>query len=376
MIKLGLKNYCKSFRLFFVPLGALALGVVLGLSVMLPWIAAAVKEFVGESAELLGSTSWDWNAVKPILLDAFQSLDWASPKALINEIFSEEYLTDLLRKCVTAALGDTSAIAEGMDELVTLTVGKIFLATAAGIGFSIIGAFLGFFVTKVEIRRGMAKRKLGRLLLVVIVHAVLKVTVLAAGAWLILKAEKFALLSGILTVLVYGGITFVEAYFSQGWRKIPFKKVMRIRNFFSLFLLTLLEIAIAAGLIFLIIVISNMVFGLFVGYSILIVTLICLSLNAEAYVKSLADERATDGVNNEAFADAYKNLAPNVHRDRHHGAAPLAVGKKEPTIEAAETPKREQMAPDAPPPAAAPAAETSPSAPEQTPPTDEPLPKE
>ena len=44
MIKLGLKNYLKSYRLFFLPIGALSLGIVIGLSCLSMNAEAYIKD--------------------------------------------------------------------------------------------------------------------------------------------------------------------------------------------------------------------------------------------------------------------------------------------------------------------------------------------
>ena len=42
MIKNGLKSFFKSLKYFFTPFGTLALGVILGLSVAIPLMSAAI----------------------------------------------------------------------------------------------------------------------------------------------------------------------------------------------------------------------------------------------------------------------------------------------------------------------------------------------
>ena len=312
MIALGLKNYAKSFRSFFVPLGALSLGIVAGLSIMLPLFVSAIKGFVSGVASLVGSISLDWGAVKETLLAALRDLDWANPQDIPNLVFTQEYLGDLLKRCAIAALGDTSEISAQMEKLLSDAVSKMMLGVFAFVGLTLVGAFVGYFVTRAEIRRGIAKRGMGRALLVSVVRAVLNVTIIAAGAWLIMKTKSYAILSFILTVLVYGATAFFEAYLVHGYKKVPFKTVMSVKNFFSLAILTLIELAVLVGIILLLFFVTNVVIALYVGYSVLILTMICLQLNAEAYVKSLADKRDGKPIEEKDLAAAYASLAPTL----------------------------------------------------------------
>ena len=288
MIKLGLKNYFKSYRHFFVPIGALALGIVLGLSIMIPWCISAIKDFVNGVAEQLGNIKWDWDAVRQVLLDALYALDWSVPREAMSEIFSTDYLIDLLKKCAEAALGDTSSISAEVERLATEAISKITAAIIVAVICTIVGAVVGFFAARVNIRRDMASRKLWKFLLVSLLDAIINVTFLAFALWLIAAVKNFALLAFVLSVFAYGIVAFFEAYFVHGYKKVPFKKVMQVRNFFALFLLGFIEIVIAIAIIVLVIAITNIAFGAFVGFSVLVITLICITLNAEAYVKDIA----------------------------------------------------------------------------------------
>lgn len=291
MIKSGLKNYFKSYRYFFVPLGALALGVVAAISVMLPLIGAAIREFVRGAGEIAKSHSLDWNAVKDTLIAAFRDLDWAHPQQMMNEVFTKEYLSGLLQSCATAAIGDTAVWREEINALVSSSISKLTGALIAGAVFVALGIFVAFFVTKRLIRHDVAKRKGWKVLLVAFVDALLNITVVAFGVWLVVKVKAFVLISLCLVVLLYGAISFFEAYLVHGYKKVPFKEIFRIKNFFKLFLLALIEIAIMAAIVAIVFALTNAMIGIFVGFGVFLITQSCISLNAEAYVKGQADAR-------------------------------------------------------------------------------------
>ena len=316
MIKLGLKNYLKSYRYFFVPIGALALGIVVGFSVMVPLVWGAIKTFVSGVADVMGNISVHWDAVKDALVDAFNKLDWMDPQQTASHVFTAEYLGELLRDCAAAALGDTSAAQDEMVSLTEKAVSTMSGAVAWGVFFAFVGALIGYVFTRAMIRSGMAERPLPKIILSIAIDAVIKVTIIAGGAILIARTQKYAVLSWALVILVYGVAEFLQAFFVHGFKKVPFKKVISIKNILLLALLSAIEIAIMFGVTFLLNKFTTPAIALVMGFSIFVITVSCLQLNAEAYVKSLADNPEVEQVNKEHLAVAYHGLAPIALADR------------------------------------------------------------
>ena len=286
MIKLGLKNYLKSYRLFFLPIGALSLGIVIGLSILLPLLLGAVKDFFAGAASIIGDATPNWDAVWATISSTVRSVDYADPEVAARVIFDRGFFEKLLNDCIRAAI-DLNVLQVQLEDLLSACAAK---AVAGGIlAFFVLGAFLGGFLTRVEIRRDIAKRKFWKFLLISVVHTVINATIIAGGVWLISSFKNFAVLSGLLTVILYGSVTFFEAYLVHGYKKIPLKSALRVRNFLSLALLTVIEVAIMCALLAIVYFISNVIITLFVGFSVVVITLSCLSMNAEAYIKDMAD---------------------------------------------------------------------------------------
>ena len=316
MIKLGLKNYFKSYRLFFIPIGALSLGIVIGLSVMIPMLWSAVRDFVMGVAEAVGNVSFHWDEVKDTMFSSIEGLSWTDPQALADEVVNAGYWEELLRECASVALGDISKVEAEMEALA-----KTAMATIAGgamlfVFFTAVGAYVGYFVTRSMIRTGVAKRSFLKSIVAGVVSTVINLTIIAAGAVLIAKSKQYASLSVLLTVLVYGAAAFLEAYFVQGFNKVPFKKVMQIKNIFLLAILNAIEIVIMIVVIALLHALTNPAIAVYAGVSVLIITLSCMQLNAEAYVKSLADNPETEKLGDEHIAAAYQGLAPVAFADK------------------------------------------------------------
>ena len=298
-----------------MPLGALSLGIVAAFSIIVPVTVGAIKEFIAGIGKMMGQMSFDWDAVKHELLVALQSLNWGDPQAAFQELFSKEYLIDLLRRAAEAALGDTSSIASQFESLAAETVGKVTTTLVVGVFLAALGGLLGYYSTRSLIRHDIAKRSIWKALLNSIVKTVVNLTVIALGLWLISKAKRYAVLAFILTVMLYGAVSFLEAYLVQGYKKIPFKKVMSVKNLIELPILTLIECVIAAIIYTGISLATNELVSIYVSFSVIVITMICLQLNAEAYVKSLVVNEEQGKVTQKAFSAAYAELA-RLHKSK------------------------------------------------------------
>ena len=326
MIKLGLKNYFKSYRLFFIPIGALSLGIVIGLSVMIPMLWSAVRDFVMGVAEAVGNVSFHWDEVKDTVFASIEGLSWSDPQALADEVVNAGYWEELLRECASVALGDISKVEAEMEALAKTAMTTIAGGAMLFVFFTAVGAYVGYFVTRSMIRTGVAKRSFLKSIVAGVVSTVINLTIIAAGAVLIAKSKQYAGLSLLLTVLVYGAAAFLEAYFVQGFNKVPFKKVMQIKNIFLLAILNVIEVAILLGVVALLQALTNPAIAIYAGFSVMIITISCMQLNAEAYVKSLADNPETEKIGDEHIAAAYQGLAPVAFADKKPLTAKSAEG--------------------------------------------------
>ena len=292
-----------------MPIGALALGIVIGLAVWVPTTIDAIKAFVKGVAAALGNVSPDWGAAKNAAIEIFRSVDYSDLGEAGRQIFSKDFLSGLLTACLRAAL-DTDALATEFKTLLDTALNKIAAGAIAFVVFTLIGAILGFLLTRSELRRNVAKRKLVMAILVAVVSAILNVTIVAGGVYLIMKVQKFAVLCAVALFVLYGAVAFFEAYLLHGYKKVPLKRVLRARNFLSLAVVSVVQIVLSvliAGVVF---KIAGLFVGLFINYAVLVLTLSCLSVNEEAYVKAIASKEGDEAFDKEDFARAMEALSP------------------------------------------------------------------
>ena len=99
MIKQGISNFFKNLKYFFTPLGALALGLIFGLSVLIPGIISSVSTLANDVQTILSDTTIDFSALKESVLSAIQSLDWNNPWDAIGTMINSDWLMNTLNDC-------------------------------------------------------------------------------------------------------------------------------------------------------------------------------------------------------------------------------------------------------------------------------------
>ena len=90
MIKQGISNFFKNLKYFFTPLGALALGLIFGLSVAIPRTVSSVSDFAGSVQSILSDTTIDFTALENSIISAIQSLDWSTPLDAIGTMINSD----------------------------------------------------------------------------------------------------------------------------------------------------------------------------------------------------------------------------------------------------------------------------------------------
>ena len=294
MIKKAVKNYFVNLKYFFTPLGTLALGLILGLSVFLPGAKIALSDLVESIREILSSAVIDVEHLEQSLADAVGSLDWSQPLAAVGTIFDGEWLTDTINESVLPFVENAELYAGDLmfaAEAFTISVVALFIAA---VFFVAAGFIAGFLLIKWLIRRDIARRSVLKYLLVSLVDAVLAGGMIALCAWIYSLSPYLTAVAVVIGLVLSGGIALIEAYLVHGRGKMDVKTVVNAKNVLKLYCGDLLILLIAGAFSALVYWLVNAIAAALLGLIFVEIALIVIDLNAEAYVKSLAKGTVDD----------------------------------------------------------------------------------
>ena len=291
MIIKGIKNYLINLKYVFTPLGTLFLGVVIGLSVLIPDIVSAVEYVVSEVSALAESTVLDLSAMWNSFLREVSGLNWSDPISAIRTALNEQWLEATFFSCINALVGDIETYREAIMRIIQTAVGFVASGTVAFIVWTVVGFVGGYFLTRFLVRRNIAKRALWKFLLVSFVGSLLSATLVATCLVMIAALKLGALWSFILTLMLTGFVSLFEAYIVHGNKQIKPVEIINVFNIARLFLSDLLILTVA---LLISAAVSSVLKGpvsLFVWVPLIEIALIVISMNAESYVKSVAEKK-------------------------------------------------------------------------------------
>lgn len=288
IVKQGLKNYLLNLKYFFVPLGTLFLGVILGLSITIPLFSATLGR-LGEGLSAL-SLTFDLDAFADSLGIAVGELDWANPLNAIGTMFSRSWLEGAFSACLRDLLPNYDQYVVEIETLAGAAINDVIGYVVTIGAFVALGFFGGFFLTKYLIRQEIAKRSIWQFLAVTAIDGLLSATLVALCTYLLSLWSASALFSTLVSYFLFATISLFEAYLCHGVHKVPAKKVVNFRNSSRLILTDSIVIGVAWLLSSGTAILFNELAGAVIGFTLMEIAFIVISLNAESYVLSLPRE--------------------------------------------------------------------------------------
>ena len=292
MIKKGLKNFLVNLKYLFTPLGALSLGVVLGLSALISGTAAEIKTLSDKVVEITGDMEIDYDALKESVFGAVRSLDWTQPFSALKTLLSVEWLSSTFNSCIGSLVSGGDSYVDRITLAVDVALGGIKVHFTVFVLWSVLGLFGGYFLTKFLIRRNMARRAWWKYFLATFVESLLGSLFAVFVVRFQFLWEAGGILSALCALVLISLGSLIEAHILHGWKKVDSRKILNPKNIFTLMAVNLIIFAIAIAVIIILFVALNAAAALFLSVALLEIMFIVCSMNAESYVKSVAEQEA------------------------------------------------------------------------------------
>ena len=290
MIKQSIVNFFKNLKYFFTPLGTLFLGLIFGVFFLYSGFKVQVKQATTEIQMITQETNISINDLKDCVVESFVDVPWEDPIEAIKLITSSEWLNGTLKENISNTIDNYQLYASDIENAVVNAVSGYIKYIVIFVICAIFGFISGFFLTKFLIRRNIAKRNFWKFVLVTMLDSILTIGVATLSMWLTLLWKPSIIFTSLVGIIIYGFISLFEAYIIHGYKKIPLKQVVNIKNSFLLFISNILIYIISFTISSFVIAITNAFVGVFIALPLVIVGIIVISLNAEAYIKKQVDK--------------------------------------------------------------------------------------
>ncbi len=302
MLKLCIINYFKSFKYIFTPLGTMFLGLLLGLSVLIPGTIVALDSLINEVKELGEGVNLDFGKLWEQLREAITALNWDNPGDAFQIMLSSEWINEVIMESLNLILGsDFSMFSEQLQRIIDTFVSSMGTLFFILIFFFIIGFIIGFILTRFFIRRNIAKRTLWKWFLSVLINAALSVGMVFGVIIFYSFWKPSAVFSALLLLIIQSVLSLIGAYYLYAYKKVKLTNVLNIKNtgFYLLGNTLILILSIIFSLIALLI---NGMMGAFVALAIFEILLCVMTMNAESYVQNLMKKMGFNPLNSEKNA--------------------------------------------------------------------------
>lgn len=292
MIKTGIKNYFVNLKHFFTPIGTLAVGMFIGLSILIPGALSILSGLIEKLAEIVQDASIDFTPLKDSVVEAVKALDWSDPLASLKIMLSREWVTGVINGCINAVSSGLQPYAEAITAAVNDAVNGVVALFALFLVFCVLGLIGGFFLTRFLVRRTMAKRTFKKFLFAVFVDSFVTTALIAICFWLVTLWAPSIFISSVLSLVIFGCTSLISAYNVHGKNSTELKTVLNFHNVFKLLLCNALIFIISLIFLALSIALTNIIAGVLIGFSFVEIAFLVISMNAESYVISLASRNS------------------------------------------------------------------------------------
>ncbi len=283
MILQGIRNFLKGLKYVFVPMGVLFFGLVLGLSVSLPRMAAILKDFAAQMQQIFGESTLSGSEMMQSLWMRVSELDWSNPLQAVLQVLNRSWLNETLEQCVKPFAEDYDAYAAEAEQLIRAAAEGIVRQAVVVAVFAALGLACGLFLTQWLVRREIARRGWRNLLPGMLFDAVFATLLLMVCTRVSVKPGRgFA--AALAALLLFGAVSLLEAYLLHGRKVLPFRSVVTVKNCCKLLVSNAAVYVLSAAIVAVAGFVLNEVAGLCIALPLFGVAFFVIGMNAESYV--------------------------------------------------------------------------------------------
>ena len=283
MILQGIRNFLKGLKYVFVPMGVLFFGLVLGLSVSLPRMAAILKDFAAQMQRIFGESTLSGSEMMQSLWMRVSELDWSNPLQAVLQVLNRSWLNETLEQCVKPFAEDYDAYAAEAEQLIRAAAEGIVRQAVVVAVFAALGLACGLFLTQWLVRREIARRGWRNLLPGMLFDAVFATLLLMVCTRVSVK-PGWGFAAALAALLLFGAVSLLEAYLLHGRKVLPFRSVVTVKNCCKLLVSNAEVYVLSAAIVAVAGFVLNGVAGLCIALPLFGVAFFVIGMNAESYV--------------------------------------------------------------------------------------------
>ena len=277
MILRGFKNFLKSIKCYFTPLGLITIFTTIALTISLTGIFSAVRDLFVQLGETIGKTSIDWGNVGSSIIGSVEEANY-DVSSLLNLDWVIKTITKAL---MDSGLGETVANA---TEAIKACAGKIITFLIVFVIIMLTGLVVGYVFLSVQVRYAIIRDKWWKVLLDCLLDAVVQLVVILIIAGLIILWAPFIFIAPLLMLVITEILSILGAYFIHAYKKVRFKEIFSFKTIALCTLTDFILFVCGIALILIITLIFKTIVAIVIGLPLFEILLIVSRLTAETFV--------------------------------------------------------------------------------------------
>ncbi|MCR5332554.1 MAG: hypothetical protein K6E11_00815 [Bacilli bacterium] len=283
----SLKDYLKSLKFYFTPLGVMSIFCLIGFVVFIKGTTTAISDLFSDVGKIVGETSiqFKWGEIWQTIWGAIKAVDWSGGIiAGIKSMLNKDWLTSTLYAALGDVFGDLKDVVDQVMSAISICVGKIATYFVTALVLNLVGIVVGYIILSFLVRRELTQITIGKLLLLSFIDlGVVASTFIIAN----LMGKLWGPLGFIFFLIgIVGGEVFsvLEAFWFFGRGKVTLKELIKPKNVGFLLLGDLTVIAIGIVLFVILFFVVNPIIAIYLGVPLVELTTIVIGLTGETYV--------------------------------------------------------------------------------------------
>lgn len=290
MIKSGIKNYFVNLKYYFTSVGTLAIGMIIGFSILIPASFHALSQMLNGIIGIINDTQVDFNTVKDYLIESVTALDWTDPIASLKTILGAEWLKTTLTECFRAVSVELQPYGDEITAEVNGALSVIKSCTVLFIVFTVVGLVGGYYLTRFLVRRNIARRSFRKFVIATLTDALITTALQLFCLFLFAVWRPSVFFTTLLALFLFAVVSLSEAYLVHGRNKVGIKQILNAKNGIFLILSDFIIFYFSIALFCAAVALTNLIAGIFIGFAFVEIAFIVIALNAESYVLKLIEK--------------------------------------------------------------------------------------
>lgn len=285
----SIKNYFRSYKYIFTPLGIISLFLIISLSIAIPGIINAVMKMVNTIAQTFEGYTIDWDKTGGYFTNFLMQQNWGDLNGTVAKFTDPAFLSESFTSIVLQIFPDLPVDMALVQATVSECVSQIFTYVLLVLVFVILGFIISFFLTRMFVKQEIVKRRIWQRIVFSLLDAAISLLVIW-GVLSVLKLGPAGIPLVILILLAQAILSIVEGWLIHGFKTIKLKHVLNFKNVLALILSSLLIIVLGVGTVLLVNLLGMTVVTVVIALSMFIITNAVVTANSEGYVGYMAHE--------------------------------------------------------------------------------------